>query len=108
VEKMLDGEVVIMSASKEAAMRYGESEFDSAYSLYEIDAEGLPAASLTENVEHNPAFMELRDGYEPGYIAKAKSSNTLRYFAQGAYEFDEVHVSNLHLEPSRIKQIMVG
>ncbi|MGI4812067.1 MAG: hypothetical protein ACRYG5_16340 [Janthinobacterium lividum] len=73
--------------------------------MYEIDARGLRAVSLIENVDVNPSFTETRDGMALGDINEMKANGTIGEFGEGAYDFDEVHVSNDDLDKSRIKQI---
>lgn len=104
-EKMMDGDVVVASRSKEAAMHFGETEFDGDYRLYEIDSRGIPAVSANENIDANPQFVEARQGVAPGTIEFLRNDNRLREFAASSYEFDEVHLANNQLSPDRITEI---
>lgn len=105
VEKMMDGDVLITSRSKEAAMEYGRTQFNGKYKLYEIDASQIPAVSLVENVEHNPQFFEAREGKEPGEIDELRSNGDLNMFGQGAYGFDEVHLAHDRALQGRITEL---
>lgn len=104
-EKMLDGDVVIVSRSKEGAEHYGATEFNGDYELYEIDSAGLRAVSLNENIDLNPQFTALRQDDEPDWLDWLKQENQLSDFAGGAYAFDEVHLSVAGLDPAKIKHI---
>jgi len=107
-EKMMDGNVVVASRSKDAAMHFGETEFGGDYHLYEIDSRGIPAVSFNENIEANPQFVEARQGVEPGTIELMRQEQRLGEFAENAYKFDEVHVANDDLSNVRITKIAHG
>ncbi len=107
-EKMLDGNVVVASRSKTAAMHFGETEFAGDYHLYEIDSRGIPAVSFNENIEANPQFVEARQHVAPGTIEYLRKEDRLDEFAASAYKFDEVHVSNEDLLNARITKIPHG
>ena len=104
-EKMLDGDVVIVSRSKEGAEHFGATEFGGDYELYEIDSTGLRAVSLNENIDLNPQFTAVRQDDEPDWLDWLKQENQLCDFAGGAHAFDEVHLSVAGLDPARIKHI---
>lgn len=104
-EKMMEGNVVVASRSKEAAMQFGESEFGGDYYLYEIDSRGIPAVSFNENIEANLQFVEDRQCVAPGIIERLRNQNRLGEFAENAYQFDEVHVANDRLGHARITRI---
>jgi len=104
-EKMLDGDVLIASRSKEAAMHFGDTEFGGEYYLYEIDSEGVPTVSLNENIDLNPQFTEARQSLAAGTIDRLRQAGRLKEFAANAYQFDEVHVSNDLLSNTRIFKI---
>lgn len=107
-EKMMDGNVVVASRSKEAAMQFGESEFGGDYYLYEIDSRGIPVVSFNENIEANPQFVEDRQCVAPGTIERLRNQNHLGEFAENSYQFDEVHVANDRLGHARITRIPHG
>lgn len=107
VEKMMDGDVLITSRSKEGAMEYGRTQFNGNYELYEIDTSGIAAVSLVENVESNSQFVEAREGREPGEIDELRRSGDLSKFGQGAYEFDEVHLSHDRALQGRITRLSI-
>lgn len=104
-QKMMDGDVVVVSRTKEAAKHFGETEFDGDYHLYEIDSHGIPAVSFNENIDHNPQFVEARQDEAPGTIERLRQQGHLQYFAESSYEFDEVHLDNDQLSPDRITRI---
>ncbi|WP_124433989.1 dermonecrotic toxin domain-containing protein [Pseudomonas orientalis] len=104
-EKMMDGNVVVASRSKEAAKYFGETEFDGEYNLYEIDSRGIPVVSFNENIDANPQFVEARQCVAPGTIERLRNEGRLREFANDAYQFDEVHVDNDQLSSARITRI---
>ncbi|MDQ0742338.1 dermonecrotic toxin domain-containing protein [Pseudomonas sp. W4I3] len=107
VEKMMEGDVLITSRSKEAAIEYGQTQFNGQYKLYEIDASQMPAVSLVENVEHNPQFFEAREGKEPGEIDELRRNGDLNMFGEGAYGFDEVHLAHDRALQGRITELWV-
>lgn len=107
-EKMMEGNVVVASRSKAAAMHFGETEFGGEYYLYEIDSRGIPAVSFNENIDANSQFVEDRQCVAPGTIAQLRKQNRLREFAENAYQFDEVHVANDRLGHARITRIPHG
>lgn len=104
-EKMMDGDVVVASRSKEAAMKFGETEFGGDYYLYEIESDGIRAVSFNENIEANPQFVEDRQCVAPGTIEHLRNENRLGEFAENSYQFDEVHLDNNALRPERITRI---
>ena len=104
-EKMMDGNVVVASRSKEAAKYFGETEFGGEYNLYEIDARGVPVVSFNENIEANPQFVEARQCVAPGTIERLRNEGVLNRFANDSYQFDEVHVNNDQLSSARITRI---
>jgi hypothetical protein len=103
--KMMDGNVVVASRSKEAAKHYGDTEFGGDYHLYEIDSSGIPAVSFNENIDANPQFVEARQGQGPGTLEYLRQRGMLRLFAESSYDFDEVHLANDQLSPERITRI---
>lgn len=107
-EKMLDGNVVVASRSRTAAMHFGETEFGGDYHLYEIDSRGVPAVSFNENIQANPQFVEARQCVAPGTLEQLRNEGRLGTFAQNAYAFDEVHVSNDDLSTARITRVAHG
>jgi hypothetical protein len=107
-EKMMDGDVVVASRSKEAAMYFGDTEFDGNYHLYEIDSRGIPAVSSNENIDANPQFVEARQGVAPGTLEVLRHDDRLEEFAASSYKFDEVHLANNQLSPDRITRISHG
>lgn len=104
-EKMMDGDVVVASRSKEAAMKFGETEFGGDYYLYEIKSDGIRAVSSNENIDVNPQFVEDRQCVAPGTIERLRNQNRLGEFAENSYQFDEVHLDNKALGPGRITRI---
>lgn len=104
-EKMMDGNVLIASRTIEGAKRFGETEFRGDYKLYEIDSSGIPVVSLNENVAANPQFVEARECVAPGTIEHLRNEDDLDTFANDAYRFDEVHVSNDQLSAERVTWI---
>ena len=103
--KMMDGCVLITARTQAAAAYFGETQFEGNYELYEIDSSDLRAVSLVENVELNPQFTEIRQGEGVGAIESYKRDDRLNSFAEGAYEFDEVHLDNTHVTPNRVLKI---
>jgi hypothetical protein len=105
-KKMLDGDVVITSGSREGAESYGNGEFGAGkYHLYEINSSGLKAVSLRENFEYNARFTAMRSGYDADYIAHLRAQGRMNELDEGAYEFDEVHVAEEGLTPDLIKKL---
>ncbi|WP_188793651.1 hypothetical protein [Dyella nitratireducens] len=106
-DKMIDGPTLITSRSKQAAINFGEGEFGHGnYSLYQIDARGLKAASLRENVDINSKFTSEREHYPSDYIETMQAQgSSLDTFAENAYKYDEVHVDNSQLTSKRIQEI---
>ncbi|MBH3421970.1 dermonecrotic toxin domain-containing protein [Pseudomonas gessardii] len=104
-EKMMDGNVVVASRSKAAAMHFGDTEFGGDYNLYEIDSRGIPAVSFNENIEANPQFVEARQCVAPGTLERLRKEGRLDEFAANSYKFDEVHLSNDDLSNARITKI---
>ncbi len=104
-QKMMDGNVVVASRTKEAVKHFGETQFDGDYHLYEIDSHGIPAVSFNENIDHNPQFVEARQEVAPGTIERLRQQDHLQYFAASSYEFDEVHLDNDQVSPGRITWI---
>lgn len=107
-EKMMDGNVVVASRSKAAAMQFGDTEFNGQYHLYEIESKGLPVVSFNENIEANPQFVEARQCVAPGTIERLRNEGRLAEFADNAYKFDEVHVDNDRLSSAMITRISHG
>ena len=105
---MMDGNVVVASRSKAAAMQFGDTEFNGQYHLYEIESKGLPVVSFNENIEANPQFVEARQCVAPGTIERLRNEGRLEEFADNAYKFDEVHVDNDRLSSAMITRISHG
>jgi hypothetical protein len=103
--KMMDGNVVVASRSKAAAMHFGDTEFGGKYHLYEIDSQGVPVVSFNENIDANPQFVEARQCVPFGMIELMRTEGRLSEFANHAYKFDEVHVNNDELLRARIREI---
>ncbi|MBD8272673.1 dermonecrotic toxin domain-containing protein [Pseudomonas fluorescens] len=104
-EKMMEGNVVVASRSKAAAMHFGDTEFGGKYHLYEIDSRGVPVVSFNENIEANPQFVEARQCVAPGTLERMRKAGNLDEFADDSYKFDEVHVDNDQLSSGRIRRI---
>ncbi|MEG8232405.1 dermonecrotic toxin domain-containing protein [Pseudomonas orientalis] len=104
-EKMMEGNVVVASRSKAAAMHFGDTEFDGKYHLYEIDSRGVPVVSFNENIEANPQFVEARQCVAPDTLERMRKAGNLDEFANDSYKFDEVHVDNDQLSSGRIRRI---
>ena len=103
--KMMDGNVVMASRSKAAAIHFGDAALGGKYHLYEIDSRGVPVVSFNENIEVNPQFVEARQCVAPGTIERMRKSGHLNQFEESSYEFDEVHVDNNQLSSARIREI---
>ena len=105
-KKMLSNPTLIASRTKEGAEYFGSKQFGPGnYYLYQIRSQGIPAVSLRENIDHNPAFMEHVNGYQPGAIKDLRNGNQLNTFGNSSYEFDEVHVDNSVISQDRITKI---
>lgn len=105
VGKMLDGDVIITSATAQGARSYADAEFGSAYRLFKINVEGLRIVSLRENVASNPDFMDERQNNPPGTIAQLRATDQLMGYAEMAYEMNEVHLDNTDVTARRIEEI---
>jgi hypothetical protein len=104
VKKMMDGIVVITAATREGAEAYAQQEFADGYRLFEIDATGLEAVSLRENIDLNAEFLEKRERYVAGSIAVMKSNGRIESFGEYAALFQEVHVQG-PISEDRVREI---
>lgn len=103
VPKMIDGQVLIVSRTKEGAECFGNAEYRKGnYHLYEIDAKDINAVSMEENVEKNERFVEEAKEFDPGFFQRLRSENRLDDFFPG---YDEVHLAMNDLTPDRVKKL---
>lgn len=109
VNKMLDGEVLITSQTKEGVHKFSDPD-PAPYKIYKINTTGIRTASLRENMLYNEKFIEEREGYSEGVIQRLRQEGewSLNRFCKDAYSYDEVHISlddlneKLKKEPERI------
>ncbi|WP_213875916.1 DUF6543 domain-containing protein [Pseudomonas sp. dw_358] len=94
VRPMLQGPVLQAFATPRGALEYAQAEFDAAFVLHEIDAEGVMTASFRENFSHNQAAL-LRHLGEPADALHAlqAAGRGLGEWSGGSWAFDEVHLA---------------
>lgn len=103
---MIEGRALMTFGSARGAIHYAQAAFDGNYVLYEIDAQGIPSASLCENLSANTVFTLAREGYPEDFIEqRLAEGRSLNDFANDGWLYDEVHVAADHVEPSRIRLI---
>lgn len=100
VRRMISGDnVLITSGSREGAIRFGDTEFGRGhYRLYRIDAREVRGASLMENVRNSSSGATRAFGQNVSQMRPID-------IAEGAGEFEEVHIDNSKITPDKIKEI---
>ncbi len=102
-QRMIDGPLLQVFASRMGALEYAKMAFDGPFMVYEIDAHGLAAVSLRENLSYNTAVVLEREGYPADFVAQRLTlGQSLDDFANDGWRFDEVHLQLEGLHPSRI------
>ncbi|EJN10012.1 dermonecrotic toxin domain-containing protein [Herbaspirillum sp. YR522] len=106
VPPMLEGPVVVTSSTKAGAVLFGRGCWPEGFAVYQIDAEGLPAVSLEENVRLNAPALSRHLGLVEGAVDHWKENGTaVVNVGNGAMGYDEVHLSNAALGPERIRRL---
>lgn len=102
-QPMLDGPLLQTFATRLGALQYAKVAFDGPFVVYEIDAYGLAAVSLRENLAYNTAVVLEREGYPSDFVTQRLAlGQALDDFANDGWAFDEVHLQLEGLHPSRI------
>lgn len=100
--RLMDGDCLRTFATAAGAVRYAKGLFDGPFALFEIDAQGLAAVSVRENLGLNSVAMAKAQGAPVDvlerYLAQGRS---LEEFGNGAWGYDEVHLSLAELDSSR-------
>lgn len=106
VPAMVEGPIVVTSSTKAGAISFGRGMWGSDYAVYQIDAQGLRAASLEENVEYNAPALSRHLGFDEDVVDAWKADGMAQdNVGEGALAYGEVHLSNAELAPQRIHRI---
>jgi hypothetical protein len=104
--RLREGDVLRTFATPTGALHYAQSAFDGPFVMFEVDAEGLPAASLRENLTHNArALCQLQGEPLDSVSQRAFEGRSLNDFAEDGWLYDEVHLGMDGLDRSRLSTI---